>query len=805
MSRGYFNADAFQTQGETAGFLGGILEASSRHSMVGCDLDGTILVWNEGARQLYGYEPAEVIGRPKTMLHVTEDVADGLPGRMMRLATERGRWEGSIERLRKDGSRFTARVVLTPLRASDGDQTGFLLISEDISEEVRLTASLALMRDEALAASQAKSDFLANMSHEIRTPMSGVIGMTELLLETELDDEQRSYADTVRSSGVALLTIINDILDLSKIEAGQVEIEAAEFSVSELIEDIADLFKARTQAKGLELVVVAAPDVADGVVGDQTRVRQILINLVANAVKFTREGEVTIRLSCDRRTATDAGLRFDVVDTGIGIDPLDVDRLFESFAQADTSTTRKYGGTGLGLTISRRLAELMGGEIGVTSTPGRGSTFWFTVCVGLCEGGVVRKRIVPELADLKVLIVDNSPTSAEVLERQLGSWGMQTSAASSPARALDALRDAGDSGTLPQVALLDFDMPGMNGVQLAEAIRSDPALAGIHLLVLTSNHAERAKALQSGMAVCMTKPLRRSRLLNAIVNLTAVRSHGPARSEAPGGMDRRPPAAALSVLVAEDNAINEYVAVANLEQRGYRVRVARNGREAVEMLGEGPFACILMDCQMPEMDGYAATAEIRRLEAGGRRTPIVAVTAHSMKGDRERCLEADMDDYLSKPLRSGELDAVLQRWVVNERHGPDGGPPVAELMPDAAAATPGMLDPIGVERLRSEFGSTGTLERLVDVFGARTPELLADLRRAVEADDAEAVSASTHKLMGGCVALAATHMAELCTVLGTRADSGSLDGAAAIVEQIEAAFETTNKELLAEASHHVLT
>jgi two-component system sensor histidine kinase/response regulator len=550
----------------------------------------------------------------------------------------------------------------------------------DITQRKRMEAELVSSRDEALAASRAKSEFVANMSHEVRTPMNGVIGMTELLLDTALDGRQRAYAETVRSSAEGLLTVINDILDFSKIEAGKLELDEADFSLHGAVEDVAGLLGSSAQAKGLELAVLIETDVPEFAHGDQGRLRQVLTNLVANAIKFTEQGEVLVRVTVAGPTPDSTAVRFVIEDTGIGIAPSEIERLFQSFAQADASTTRKYGGTGLGLTISRQLVTLMRGEIGAESTPGKGSTFWFAI--PLAAGALVLLPLAHRRRDftgLRVLLVDDNATNREILETYLRFWGMKPLSCASAAEALDLLHAA---PTRPDLAILDFQMPEMNGGELAHAILSDPALASMPMMMLSSVGMERAQDLPPGIAAFLPKPARRSLLLDTISlvlgrDTTEAEEHDEggseglsraARNSLDAGTVAGPPAPAdgdgrVSILVAEDNAVNLEVAQLNLEKRGYRVLVARNGREAVDLLARMTCALVLMDCQMPEMDGYEATAEIRRREGVQRHTPIVAMTAHTMIGDREKCLDAGMDDYLVKPLRANALDAMLARWA----------------------------------------------------------------------------------------------------------------------------------------------
>jgi two-component system sensor histidine kinase/response regulator len=693
-----------------------------------------------------------------------------------------------------DGTTRTVLVTWKPISDGAGGIAGYVGTVADVSADAAVEAAMSDARDRATEASRLKSDFLANMSHEIRTPMNGVIGMTDLLLETDLDARQREYAQTVRNSGEALLTIIDDILDFSKVEAGKVEIENIDFSVQGIVHDVVDLLAGSAQSKGLELMAVTDKLVPAVVIGDPGRVRQVLTNLVGNAIKFTQVGDVCIRVTSDESPGDHTVLRFEVTDTGDGVEADKLAVIFQPFVQADTSTSRKYGGTGLGLAISGQLVALMSGDCGVSSQVGEGSTFWFTVDVK------TDARHSPDdlasqdagLAGVVALIVDDNAAQRGILHDYLTDWGMSATTAASGEAALTLMRAAASDGRPFKVVVVDRSMPDMDGLALNDAIAGDPALtAPVVLLTGLGQQPGVGDAAESGIRASLSKPVHRDDLRTCLRTALGVQLADAATTGTPSRPSRTRELASGRLLLAEDNPINQKVAVAILTGAGYVVDTVSNGQAAVEAVADGHYDVVLMDCQMPELSGYEATAAIRVNDGTDRHTPIIALTAGARPEDRERCLAEGMDSYLAKPLNKDVLLALVAKTM---NDGPTTTDPLrvghtatAEIMIDAAV--------LAELFAMADGGEPEFLANLVDQFARETESRLIELREAFETDNAPAVGRIAHLIQGSACQLGGRRLAVSCDRLEGNATRGSLSDAATDLQGVEMDYQDLSRAL----------
>jgi two-component system sensor histidine kinase/response regulator len=663
-----------------------LLLDSTAEAIYGVDASGDCTFANSACLRLLGYtHESDLLGKEThNLMHHTR--SDGTPHPIAEcqiyrsFASDAGVHVEDEIFWRKDGSSFPVEYWSHAI-IRGGTKLGAVVTFVDVTERKLAEQELRSAKEAAEEANRAKSQFLANMSHEIRTPMNGILGMTELTLDTELTKEQRDNLGLVRLSAESLLTVLNDILDFSKIEAGKLEFESIPFDLRESLGEAMQTLSFRAHQKGLELIYEVQPDVPESLIGDPGRVRQILVNLIGNAVKFTERGEILVSVTQQAEESGRVCLHMSVTDTGVGI-PLDRQkRIFEAFSQADGSTTRKFGGTGLGLTISTRLVELMGGRIWVESESGKGSTFHFTSWLVVQEKVATAASVeASQLRDMPVLIVDDNFTNRRVLEGMLSRWGMKPVSVEGALAAIPAMETAARDAHPFSIVIVDGQMPGIDGFTLVKQIQERPELGSTAIVMLTSigQKGDAAHCRQLGISAYLLKPARQNELLETLCRVLR-KSSGTESSALITRHTLREERGRLQILLAEDNLVNQTLAVRLLQKRGYVVTVAGDGRAALAALEKRSYDLVLMDVQMPEMDGFEATAAIRKNEAGGaRRTPILAMTAHALKGDQERCLAAGMDGYVSKPIRSADLFAAIEIAVGK------AGPAAAEPVPAAS-------------------------------------------------------------------------------------------------------------------------
>ena len=790
--------------------------------MIMIDQEGKIVLVNQLIETMFGFARNELLEQPIEILlptrfrrhHVTYRI-----GFFANPKSRKMRSGASLTGLRKDGTEIPVEIGLNPLQTEDGI---FVLAAiTDISERREVEEQMTIVsqelernnkelseaRDTALEAAKAKSEFLATMSHEIRTPMNGVIGMTSLLLDTSLTDEQHDLAETVKHSGELLLDLINDILDFSKNEAGKLELEIIEFELRTAVEEVLELLAERASNKGLELIGLVYATTPVSLKGDPGRIRQVLMNLIGNAIKFTETGEIVLQVSVQEEQDEEITLRFAVTDTGIGLSEEAQGRLFQSFSQADSSTTRKYGGTGLGLAICKQIVTCMRGDIGITSTVGEGSEFWFTVPLLRGENQPSPSQVHTNLQGVHACLVESNDTVRFLIHHYAQIWGMECTVAANGADALQLIKTAALNNTPCDLIIVDQQLPDMSGVKFAQVVKSDPALAHSRLIMLSSfaQRGEARMAHDAGFMAYLTKPVRQEHLYRCLT--TALSSSQTTMD----GQERTPTLitrhtleetekrSRTRILLAEDNIVNQKVASKMLDKLGYRVDVVANGREATEAVSRMAYDAILMDCQMPEMDGHQATQNIRRREAANEkedrsmRVPIIALTANAMKGDRERCLESGMDDFLSKPINIEQLEETLERWIPQERFSQQNTQeinPMKHESPQTHTQEDNLTAPLNMQIL-DELKALGGdddpnfLASVIDQFVEDIPRHLEGIRQAIETQDADHLMKAAHGFKGSSRNMGADLLADVCFALEELGRNGSTENTTELLANLK--------------------
>ena len=753
-------------------------------AIVTLDMERKILSCNPAFEELFGYSTQESLGVCLDQLITTKETqAEAIRNLDMVYSGES--FKTISQRKRKDGSLADVEIFGVPLRVADKD-VGILALYHDISELVEA-------RKKAEEADRAKSEFLANMSHEIRTPMNGIIGMIDLTLDTDLNDEQYDFLKTASESADSLLSLLNDILDFSKIEASQLMLEIIDFDLRYTVEAVAQTMASRAEAKGLEISTLVEPDVFTSVMGDPGRLRQILVNLVGNAIKFTEHGDVFIHTQLLEDMEDHIKVKFSVRDTGIGIPVARQRSIFERFTQADGSTTRKYGGTGLGLAISQQLVEMMSGEIGVESEEGIGSTFWFTACFEKQTEVIEQAEdYFCNFNDLNVLIVDDNDTNHLILTHMLESFGCSVTAIFSGEKAVETLLTARLNHRPFQLVLLDMQMPEMDGEETLRAIRKETLLADLEVIILTSmgQRGDAALLKEIGCAGYLLKPLKQQELFDAVCDVFGQKKQKNGRQ--PRFITRHTLSERKSrnvrILVAEDNEVNRKVIVTLLKRKSFSVMAVENGRKAVEAVRTGDFNLILMDVQMPEMDGFEATAEIRQTENESVHLPIIALTAHALKGDRERCLQAGMDDYLSKPIEPDQLFEMIETWT---KAKVEEEPVQTEETKTEELELKKEQTPLDVQAALVRF--SGDKEFFLDMladFLESLPEKLTEMQKAVDAKDYRLLGVHAHNLKGVSANFNAGELTDLSRQLDECCKSGNCQESGAILANIKEAVKS---------------
>ena len=753
---------------------------------------GQITDWNTQAEAMFGWSRSEAIGKNIGEVLLWEKRVEGSKDTLQNmLAIENAGLQERIEvmAIHRDGYEFATEVAMSSLQIKD--TTLFAAVVQDVTKRKKAEREKEEAMEAAERANRVKGEFLANMSHEIRTPLNGVIGMTDLALETELNREQRDYLETIKLSADSLLSVINAILDFSKIEVGKMNLEEVEFDLRECMEAALRTLALQADEKGLELLCEVGAEIPDTVKGDAGRLRQILVNLVGNAIKFTYEGEVALKVQLERTAGARVTLHFVVSDTGIGIAEDKLEAIFESFAQADTSTTREFGGTGLGLTISRRLVELMGGEIWIESELGTGSHFHFTVDLERSEQKPVKSDVIAPLEMLlgvRVLVIDDNRTNRRILDGLLRNWGMEPLTVSSAAEALDLLTRTGGQEPPFQLIVTDRHMPKMDGFGMIEKLQQLGGSPTTTIMMLSSagHGGDTSRCQELGIAAYLLKPVRKMELREAIAKVLMGKDSGASTTPiiTRDLLDQeRDPSKCLNILLAEDNLVNQKLALRLLEKRGHAVTVVGNGRDALYALGDRDFDLVLMDVQMPELDGISATIQLRAKEKlTGKHQVVVAMTALAMKSDRERCQAAGMDGYLAKPIRGPELDEVLETRVMEVSSAAAAAAEIPVVTHQSVNAD---------ELLERLDGDHAFLAELTDLFRCDYPRQIQAIREGIEQNDTAGVKQASHALKGALFNLSAIAAGEMATRLEGLGVSGDWRNAKRTLHELEAELTRT--------------
>jgi len=796
------------------------ISSSAQDAIIMMDSNGLITYWNEAAERIFGYNPDEIIGKElHALLTPQKFYESSLKGLHHFRKTGGGNAVGKtleLSAIRRNGMEFPVELSLSAVLIQDSwvaigilrDITERKLAEEKLHKINRhleeATAHANEMAEQARIASIAKSEFLANMSHEIRTPMNGVIGMTGLLLDTELTDEQRRYAEIVRTSSETLLGLINDILDFSKIEAKKLDLEILDFNLQVMLDDFAAALGAEAHRKGLELISSADPEVPILLRGDPGHLRQILTNLTSNAIKFTHTGEAEIHTSLVEETDKDVMLRFAIRDTGIGIPEDKISMLFDKFSQIDASTTRRYGGTGLGLAISKQLTELMGGKIGVKSEEGKGSEFWFTVRLAKQDNALQTENTAPaDLNGVCVLIVDDNATNREILMTRMNSWGMRPSEAYDGSSALQFLHNALEDNDPVEIVIIDMQMPGMDGETLGRTIKADPLLAETKMIMLTSLglRGEAGLFQEIGFTACLNKPVRHQELRDIMSSALAKQKETSLKPQpiivhhSDQGIISFAANQKARILLAEDNITNQQVALGILRKLGLSADAVANGAEALQALESIPYNIVLMDVQMPIMDGLEATRNIRDRNSAvlNHTIPVIAMTAHVMQGDREKCLNAGMDDYLSKPVTHQTVAAMLKKWLPKYPEQRTEEEKEQMAMQSHEADSP-VWDKTGM--LERMMNDENLVQKIIEVFLEDIPQQIQTLRTLLETGDVSSARRLAHSIKGASANVGGERLRDIALEI-EKTTGGSGDPAVAekLLADLEREFSCLKKEI----------